>query len=55
MDENHKTALTSAVDAVHCQMVELLISAGADVNTRDKWGTPALINAAYHDRYDNWL
>ena len=50
IDDNHKTPLTNAIDALHLEMVELLVASGADVNTQDKYGCPALINAAYKDR-----
>ncbi|XP_060527199.1 ankyrin repeat domain-containing protein 17-like isoform X2 [Cylas formicarius] len=45
-DSNHDTALTLAASGGHDELVELLVSRGADIEHRDKKGLTSLILAA---------
>lgn len=42
VDYTRRTALQKAVEAEKEEVVELLLSAAADVNTKDVWGNSAL-------------
>ena len=47
-NDEHKTPLLKAVDGKQPQMVEILLQAGADINSCDHWGLTPLITAIFN-------